>query len=111
MKQFKDPTKNAVRNVIEPRLSEFGFVRAKEKDFCRLRGPLMDQINFGFGRWGADVIYIYYSVHLIEDPITSIQTYHAGSRLSASWHSNDHESCIDSAEVILRDLQTFAFPW
>lgn len=111
MKQLKDPTKNAVRNVIEPGLSEFGFVRSKEKDFYRVRGPLMDKIYFGFGRWGSDVIYVYYSVHLIEDPVTSVHTYQAGDRLSASWSPENHEACIESAEMILRDIKTFAFPW
>ena len=111
MKQFKDPTKNAVRNVIEPALAVHGFVRAKEKDFYRVRGSLIDAITFGFGRWGSEVLYIYYSVHLVEDPVTSPYTYHAGDRLSAVWHPKSHESSIASAEAIIEDLRTYAFRW
>jgi len=111
MKQYKDPTKNAVRNVLEPALAEKGFVRSKEKDFFRIRGALLDNIYFGFGRWGSEVIYIYYSVHLVEDPVTSIDTYNVGGRLSASWFPKDHEAAIESARKILKDIEKSAMAW
>lgn len=111
MKHYKDPTKHAVRNVIEPFLSEHGFSRSKEKDFFRVRGELLDAIYFGFGRWGSDVIYIYYSVHLLADPVTNIDTYHVGDRISAKWFPNDHDAACVSAKKLLHDVKKYAFEW
>lgn len=111
MKQYKDPTKNAIRNVIEPALARSGFIRSNEKDFFRVRGELLDNIYFGFGRWGSDVIYIYFSVHLLIDPVTSIATYHVGDRLSAKWFPKDHDAASASAAAILEDIEKYAFEW
>lgn len=111
MKQYKDITKNAVRHVIEPFLSQYGFCRSKEKDFFRVRGDFLDNIYFGFGRWGADVIYIYYSVHLLTDPIDNIDTYIVGDRFSATWRRSDHEACCQSAQALLPKLEAYALQW
>lgn len=111
MKQYKDPTKHAVRNVIEPFLADYGFSRSKEKDFFRVRGDLLDNIYFGFGRWGSEVIYIYYSVHLLVDPVTSISTYRVGNRLSANWFPKDHDAACKSAKEILKEIKACAFEW
>lgn len=112
VRQLKDPTRNAIRNVIEPWLSNSGFVPAEKMSFNRLRGPLIDHISFEFGRWGrGEVIYAYFSVHLVEDPVTSLHTHHAGGRLGASWYPEDRDACKAAAEAMLDNLRLSAFLW
>lgn len=111
MRRYKDATTHAVRNVIEPYLAEAGFTRFKSKDFCRLRGDFFDHVYFGFGRWGSDSLYVYYSLHLLTDPITSKNTYHAGGRLSGRWFPQDHEKACLAAADICSAIQEQALPW
>jgi len=111
MKQFKDPTKNAVRHIFEPYLNEHGFTRHKEKDFNRIRGDLVDHIYFGFGRWGSEVMYIYFSTHLLLDPTLNINTYTIGDRISEKWNPVDHDSAINCANHIVKQLDQSALKW
>ncbi|WP_026375746.1 hypothetical protein [Aestuariibacter salexigens] len=111
MRQYKDPTKNALRNLIEPHLSKLGFQRSKEKDFYRIRGALLDHIYFGFGRWGSDVIYIYCSVHLLSSPIDDVDSYDVGFRLSSKWSSKNHDVAMKYARDILAEVESCAFEW
>ncbi|WP_207061903.1 hypothetical protein [Motiliproteus sp. SC1-56] len=57
------------------------------------------------------MLYIYYSVHLVEDPVTSTGTYHVGDRLSASWYPKNHDAAVNEAKRILPELERYAFPW
>jgi hypothetical protein len=111
MRQLRNPTRNAIRRIVEPRLATFGFVRSKEKTFFRVRGPLLDQIHVGFGGWGSSYIYVYYSVHLVEDPVTSQGTYHVGGRLTFDWSASDHDVCEKSTLDMLDKLESMALPF
>lgn len=111
MKVLKDPTQNAMRNIVDPFLKSEGFQRTKERLFLRVRGEFVDCVHIGFGRWGSDSIYVYFSVHLIADPILNIYSYEFGDRTSIKWFPKSHEKALAAAGVIVQEIRRCALPW
>lgn len=108
---LKDPTKNAMRVVVDPFMAHHKFKRTKERVYLRTRGEFVDCVSIDYGRWGNTYLYIHYSIHLLADPRINVNTYSFGDRISVDWSPRDHELALKNAETIVGEIQKIAFAW